>query len=115
MFKNKLEFKNNLDVSYFNLYDINFLRLDRTHVLLEIYINNNNLKSIDILNQYFHLKIIDAQNNRIQTVNLWLQKLETLNLQNNKIIQFPDFENMHELKTLNLNYNCIQNLKKFNP
>ena len=65
MFKNKLESKNVFDVSNFNLYDINFLRLDRSHVLLEINVNNNNLKSIDILNQYFQLKIINAENNRI--------------------------------------------------
>lgn len=80
MFKNKLESKNIYDVSNFNLHDINFLRLDRSHVLFEINVSYNNLKSIDILNQYFHLKIINAQNNHIKEVNLWLQKLEILNL-----------------------------------
>ena len=80
MFKNKLESKKSFNVSNFNLYDINFLRLDRSHVLLEINVNNNNLKSIDILNQYFQLKIINAEYNRIQFVNIWLQKLEILNL-----------------------------------
>lgn len=60
-----LDQKKILDINNFDLYDINFLRLDRSQILLEVDVSNNNIKTIDILNQYFQLKVINANHNRI--------------------------------------------------
>ena len=73
--------------------------------LEEIYLEKNMISNIDILAGFPMLKKIDASNNFIEDVNLYLPKLETLDLRNNYLKKFPIMEGMVRLKHLNLKGN----------
>jgi len=72
------------------------------------------INNIDVLNQYTNLRIINATNCYIEEVNLKLPKLESLDLSNNFLKNFPILANMQKLKVLNLNSNKLFDFKQMN-
>lgn len=69
------------------------------------------ISNIDLLDGFPMLKKIDASNNYIEDVNLYLPRLETLDLKNNYLKKFPILEGMVKLKNLNLKGNQLVNFK----
>lgn len=97
------------------LQDLYFMKNQAWHTLEEVYLSKNLIHNIDILCNYQNLRVIDASSNYIEEVNLYLPKLESLNLSNNYLKKFPILENMKKLKSLNLNSNELQDFKDVMP
>ena len=74
-------------------------------------ISQNHIVNIEPVCQYEKLQYLDASSNFIEEVNLYLPELRTLNLENNKIKEFPVLGQMSKLKELNLNTNKITSLE----
>ena len=101
------------DVNLINLdlQSLNFMANHYWPTLKEVYISRNMIQSLDTLNDYRSLKIIDASHNFISEVSLALPKLTLLNLQYNRLTEFPKFENCNKLYELNLNSNELTNIE----
>jgi Leucine-rich repeat (LRR) protein len=80
--------------------------------LEEIYLDKNMISNIDVLGRYPMLKKIDASNNFIEEVNLYLPRLESLDLHNNYLKKFPILEGMHRLRHLNLKGNQLADFRE---
>jgi len=71
------------------------------------------INNIDLLGRFTNLRVIDASNNYIEEVTLFLERLESLNLSNNYLKEFPLLENgMKKLKILNLNSNRLVGIRQ---
>ena len=79
--------------------------------LSKINVSRNMLISIDILEMYHNLKMIDASTNYIQSVELNLPKLKELKLANNHLTQFPDIVTCKRLTFLDLSNNKIESIE----
>ena len=92
------------------LYDLDFMvQLKVLKVDLQIlFINNNYLSSIDILNKFDGLRKINAGHNYIASINLTLANLQELDLRNNTITRLPFFSKLPNLKILNMKSNKIE-------
>ena len=92
------------------LYDLDFMvQLKVLKVDLQIlFVNNNYLSSIDILNKFDGLKKINAGHNYIASINLTLANLQELDLRNNTITRLPFFSKLPNLKILNMKSNKIE-------
>ena len=77
-------------------------------------VSNNLVNSIDILKQFKSLRVIKARKCFIIDVNLNLPKLEVLDLWGNYIMRFPTLSEMNRLHTLILANNKIVEFKQFN-
>lgn len=90
--------------------DLQELGFMQSHIwanLYEVNVSRNMITNIDVLTYFPNLRVIDAQNNYIQEVNLYLPQLTSLNLSHNYLTNFPLLENMNKLRYLNCNYNQI--------
>ena len=93
--------------------DLGFLRNVSWNNLEEIYLNRNMINNIDLLGRFTNLRVIDASNNYIEEVILFLERLERLDLSNNYLKEFPLLENgMKKLKILNLNSNRLVGIRQ---
>ena len=93
--------------------DLGFLRNVSWNNLEEIYLNRNMINNIDLLGNFTNLRVIDASNNYIEEVILFLERLERLDLSNNYLKEFPLLENgMKKLKILNLNSNRLVGIRQ---
>lgn len=104
---NRSNNKNILDLSGFNLKNIEFLEKWKHYVY--IFLKKNDIIQINI-HGYDNLKWIDLSNCKLQKVNLNLINLEYLNLSNNNIQDIDNVE-CKNLKYLNLSNNTIKKLK----
>ena len=94
------------------LYDLDFMAQitflkDDLQIL---YVNNNYLSSIDILNRIQSLKKINAGHNYIASINLTLANLTELDLRNNTLTRLPFFSKLPSLKILNVKSNKIEDV-----
>ena len=85
--------------------NIQFLKGVEWASLEQIFLCRNEIQSIDILDTFQNLLVIDASNNYIEGVNLSLPLLRSLDLMNNYLGTFPKLRNMKNLKNLNLTSN----------
>ena len=83
--------------------------------LEQIYLSSNELESIDLLDKFENLRIIDASSNSISEVNMRLPNLESMLLKDNNLKQFPVLTDMQKLIVLNLQSNKIKDLKNVDP
>ena len=78
----------NLSESKFQLINLDGLqnsRILQMEKLEEVVVDNNKLKSIDILQNFRNIRLISATNNMIVGVNIDLPRLRELNLSYNKL------------------------------
>ena len=73
--------------------------------LLKIDVSQNDLESIDWLNQFKQLQQITAVRCHLRQVNLDLPRLVELNLKNNFIERMPSFRSMPNLQIIMLKAN----------
>ena len=88
-----------------DLQDLGFMGQKSWSFLEEVYLSKNMVSNIEVFNNFPNLRIIDASNNYIEEVHIYLPKLEVLNLMNNYLKKFPILENMKKLRQLNLGSN----------
>ena len=79
--------------------------------IIEIQITKNLISNLDSFNKLVNLKVINASDNYISSVNIHLNKLQELHLRNNFITKVPILHQMPSLRILDLNTNKITELR----
>ena len=102
------------DLEAFQLHDLNFMHDFNWHTLDTINISRNHIISIDVLNNFQSLRVINASFCDIEEVQLKLPRLEKLDLSSNYLKTFPILANMKKLKYLNLSTNKLVDFKQMN-
>jgi len=74
-------------------------------------VSQNYILSVDVLNQFRNVTIINASHNYIQDIALNLAKLQDLNLSNNFLTKFPLLHHLPKIKKLDLSSNKITEIK----
>jgi Leucine-rich repeat (LRR) protein len=96
-----------------DLQDLVFMKGISWGNLEEIFLSRNMINNIDTLSKFMNLRTIDASNNYIEEVVLFLPKLEKLDLSNNYLKKFPLLENgMDQLRILNLSQNRLVGIRE---
>ncbi len=113
--KDKLEKKNIIFEDFSNRNLQNIQQINPTYdpsIIEELNLENNNLTSIDGIENFTSLNTLHLENNSINELKplLPLKKLERLYLRRNKITEIKDINNLNHLKVLDLSENEISKI-----